>query len=174
MKRLAEPYTLLHSPYSYADNEAFRAYVSEKHPNAIFIEELALETKGGGYTDNPGIVFYQEDPPAPYTNKFFAYYCRPDMAARIEGRQPKDEWVITGLKEDWNPVVEVALHMPSRTLAISRYHHDFFSFPGGFIDGGRDYTRYGGEVLPQLAKLNLLTMQFEYDGETYNAVRGRY
>lgn len=171
MTRLNEPYTLLHSPYSYAANEAFRSYVKEKHPDAVFIEEIAIELKGGGYTDNPGIVFYQENPPAPYTNKFFAYYCKPDLAARIDGRQPKDQWVITGLKEDWNPVVEAAIHIPSRSLAISRYRHDYFAFPGGFIDGGRDYTRLGGSVIPQVVHLNLLTMQFEYNGETYNAVR---
>ena len=170
MTRLPEPFTLLHSPYSYASNVKLMNYIGEKHPDAAFVEEIAIGLKGGGYTDNPGVVFYQPYPPAPYTNKFFAYWCRQDLQAVLDGRERNDQWVITGL-QDWDPVVSAAIHVPSRTLAISRYGHDFFSFPGGFIDGGRDYTRLGGETIPQTVELNLLTLQFEHDGETYNVVR---
>jgi hypothetical protein len=32
------------------------------------------------------------------------------------------------------------------TVYFSRYRNDFRNIPGGFVDGGRDYLRCGGQI----------------------------
>lgn len=161
-------FKLLRSKYWYYDAK-FDAYVKEKHPNARFIEEICLRTKNGGYSSNPGVVLYEDEPPAPFTSKFFAYYRYPGNVLDDDG--DKGHWVITGLST-FDPVVEGIL-VPDQSgggvLAISRYCHDFFQLPdGSFVDGGRDYTRIGGNPLPTLTRINLLTKKFEMNGEWYD------
>jgi len=143
-----------------------RDYIHEKHPNARFIAEIALPTKGGGWTDNPGIVLYEENPPAPFTNQFFAYYKYPDNHISDE----RGKWLVTGLSK-FDPVVEGVYDTTSGVVAISRYGHDYFTTSTGFfVDGGRNYTRFGGSSLSHLAvvKVNLLTKTFIHNGVTYD------
>lgn len=162
-------FKLHHSKYDYADDQGMLSYVGEKHPTARFVEEIAIKTKGGGYTPNPAVVFYQKNPPAPYTNNFFAYYRYPDLSEIGLELPNAGKWVITGLK-DWDPVVDAILDEKEGggVLTISRFVHDFVRSPvsGAFIDGGRDYCRTGGTPLPKIVKLNLFTMTFELNGET--------
>lgn len=157
-------YRVVRSKYSYYTSK-FAEYVKEKHPDAVFIEEIALKTTTG-YSDNPGIVFYQENPPAPYTNQYFAYYKRYNPNPLEDGR---GNWAIYGLVS-FDPVVEGVLRRDGKgggVIGISRYCHDYFQFtPNGFVDGGRDYTRFGGSTLSDftVVKVNLLTKKFELDG----------
>jgi len=163
-------YTLHRSDYFYASNEKIMAYIAEKHPTARFIEEIALKNKHGGYTPNPGLVFYEENPVNGYPN-YFAYYKYPDYAAAVSGLPEKHDWVITGLPT-FDPIV-TAILVPAEdggVLTISRFGHDYVSSPVGnaAIDGGREYTRIIGSPLPVTVQLNLNTMTFEKDGETYD------
>jgi hypothetical protein len=143
------------------------AYLKDKHPDARFIEEIALKTRNGGYSDSPGVVLYQENPPEPFTNKFFAYYKPVDVAAIIAGTPRNESWTVVGLST-FDPIVEGALVTNNKgggVLAISRFRNDFFYYTGSaFIDGGRDYTRLGGSPLPPVVRINLLTKKFEMNG----------
>ncbi len=146
-------------------------YINEKHPDARFIAEIALPTKGGGWTDNPGIVLYEEHPPAPFSNKFFAYYRYPDDPFSKRDKE-RGKWVVTGLS-NFDPVVEGVYDTTSGIVAISRYGHDYFTTsPGFFVDGGRNYTRFGGSSLSHLAivKVNLLTRTFIHNGVSHDFV----
>jgi len=42
-------------------------------------------------------------------------------------------------------------------IVWSRHRHDFRHCPCGksFVDGGRDYTRYGGELMPRLVTIKV-------------------
>ncbi len=162
-------FVLKRSKYWYYDDK-LKAYIAEKHPSARFIEEICLRTKNGGYSENPGIVLYEETPPNGFTNKFFAYYKYIDREAMLTGGEDRGQWVITGLS-NFDPVVEGIL-VPDKSgggvLAISRYCHDFFQLPdGSFVDGGRDYTRTGGSVLPTIVRIDLFKKKFqvEKDGD---------
>lgn len=157
-------FNLKRSPYSYWTPK-LQEYVKEKHPDAVFVEEIALKMVNGGYTDNPGVVLYQENPPDPYVNKFFAYYKKVDVLAYAEGRAPNDQWVIVGLPT-FDPVVTALLNRKTGDLMISRYRHDYWTHGACFIDGGRDYLRYGGSDMSNLeqVQLNLHTKEFEFDG----------
>ena len=161
--------TLKTSKYWYYGPK-FDEYTQEKHPNAVFVEEIAIKTSRG-YTDHPGVVYYQENPPAPYTNKYFCFFKqRPDPLS------DQGYWIIKGL-DDFDPVVEGVLRtLPTgdRVIGISRYRHDYFQFTNdGFVDGGRDYTRFGGSSLSDftIVKVNLLTKQFNLNGEWHDYVR---
>lgn len=161
-------YHIHHSQFSYVTREKFVRYVQEKHPDAVFVTELALKTQRGGYTSNTGAIYYQENPPAPHTNKFFSLYQYPNSFDGEVGR-----WAITGL-QNFDPVVAAILTKESADLSwltYSRFGHDFVYDPTGtaFIDGGREYTRTGGAALPQVVRLNLFTKTFELDGETLHA-----
>lgn len=158
-----QTFNLVRSPYSYWTDK-FQAYVKEKHPDAVFVEEICLNAKGG-YTDWPGVVLYQENPPEPYKDQFFAYFLRRDMAALLDGRKGDDQWVICG-QPTFSPVVDALFNRKNNTLIFSRFRHDFFEHGGVFVDGGRDYMRYGGSDMKEtvVVKLNLLTKEFELDG----------
>ena len=159
---------LEHSPLWYY-KDAVKEYISEKHPSARFVAEIALPLKNGGWSDNPGVVMYEETPPHPFTNNFFAYYRYPDNPLDDKER---GKWVVTGLSK-FDPVVE-GVYCPSRgVVAISRYCHDYYTTSVGFfVDGGRDYTRYGGSDLSHLSivKVDLLNKKFIHNGASYDFV----
>lgn len=173
-------YVLHHSGYWYADAPQLKAYIKEKHPNAQFVTEIALKTRAGGFSENPGVVLYQENPPAPFTNKYFAYYkyLHPKLAAYAMGAKGGGEgaeWAVVGLP-DWDPVVSAIItpgpggFEEGAILTYSRYGHDYVDAPANYgvkaaIDGGREYARILGDPLPQLVKVNLLTREFEFNGE---------
>ncbi|MFM7012592.1 MAG: hypothetical protein ACKO0Z_25215 [Betaproteobacteria bacterium] len=164
---MKSPLTIVRSPYWYYKG-AVKEYVHEKHPTARFVEEIVLPAKGGGWTDSPGVLMYEDNPPAPYTNNWFAYFRTPDNP--IDGE--KGHWLITGLKS-YDPVVEGLYHAASGTIGISRYGHDYFYMPSGhMVDGGRNYTRFGGSDLASVTvvKVNILTRQAKINGEWYDYV----
>lgn len=158
---------IVRSPYSYYKG-AVKEYIHEKHPTAVFVEEIALPTKGGGWSDNPGVLMYEENPVAPFTNNYFAYFRTPDNFISRD----KGHWLVTGFKS-YDPVVEGLYHAASGVVGISRYGHDYFHLPSGhMVDGGRNYTRFGGSDLSTVTvvKVNLLTKKVEINGEWYDYV----
>jgi hypothetical protein len=107
----------------------------ESKYNAKYVGEFCLRTKDGGWSDSPVAVFYQ---PNPDTSKghseYFGilsqmgtvYITNAISAAEvdIQGVQYGDE------------------------IIYSRFRHDFRSDSTGkvFVDGGRDYLRWGGDM----------------------------
>lgn len=133
--------------------------VLEHHPNAAFVAEIALLTKGKGWTANPGQVFYDPKPPKKEYAHFFAYYFYPLSKKLVVNGQPH-----------FDPVVD-ALYEPTdfgAYLVWSRYAHDFVQSPvsDNAIDGGRDYCRILGN--PELVRLNLFKRTFRRKGRTYH------
>ncbi|MGD9670114.1 MAG: hypothetical protein AB7U75_13790 [Hyphomicrobiaceae bacterium] len=163
-------FTLHRSAYYYASNPEIMKFIGEKHPKARFIEEIALKNKSGGYTPNPGLVFYEKKPQDGHPH-YFAYYKYPDFAAAVSGLPPKHSWVIVGLP-DFDPVIDAFLVRTEEggVLTISRFGHDFVGSPVGgvSIDGGRQIERLVGNInAGVIVQLNLNTMTFELDGETH-------
>lgn len=171
---LRGPFKLHRSAYFYADSPKFKDYVKGKHPEAVFVEEISLRLKNGGWSQNPGVVFYQENPPAPFTNKFFAYYNYgvPDLAARALNIEATSSWVITGLS-NFDPIINAIFtpHEEGGTITISRFGHDYVTAPGGqtAIDGGRDYLRTLGN--PTIVPYNMFTRTFRLNNQEYNVER---
>jgi len=164
---MSKQINIVRSPYAYYKG-AVKEYIHEKHPTARFIEEIALPTKGGGWSDIPGILLFEPEPAPPFTNNWFAYFRTPDNL--FDGE--KGRWLVTGFKS-YDPVVEGLYHAASGTVGISRYGHDYFYMPSGhMVDGGRNYTRYGGTDLASVAvvKVNILTRQVEINGEWHDYV----
>lgn len=153
--------------------------ILEHHKGSLpqFIEEIACKNTTGNYTPWGAAVFWQETPPQPEWSNWFAYQFQ-EFDTMVGDEPAKGRrLVITGLKT-FDPVVEAILEptMEGGRVAISRFGHDFVQTPSGlFIDGGRDYTRFGGwedeKSKPELVRLNLKTMQFKRKGRAHNVIR---
>lgn len=50
---------------------------------------------------------------------------------------------------------------PDGTIITSRYTHDYVEHDGCFIDGGRDYARYGGSI----------TLMTIYEDDSFEVIR---
>jgi hypothetical protein len=103
--------------------------VEEKY-NAKFVFESPLKLPNGNWSDESVAVFYTEEAHPQGSNYFGLYYT-------------KEGWMITNAIS--------AVEEPFDALCIdeevvySRYRHDYRPHKGVFVDGGRDYMRYGGE-----------------------------
>jgi hypothetical protein len=150
--------------------ERERAVVQEHHPDAVFVEEMALRNKHGGYSQEPCLVFYQEKPPKPEYPNFFAYNRQP-----INGDM---RWVRTGLPATFSPVVPALFD--DGVLIISRYGHDFVRSPvsENCVDGGPQLERVVGplahDAVRYIVNVNLLTLTFEMGGRTRTCVRWKH
>jgi len=111
----------------------------EKQYNGKYVFESCLKTKGGGWTDRAFAIFYTEKK-HPEGSNYFAIGWSFDNI-----RLTKPSLIITNgidATEEFNGVLY------NGEVFYSRFCHDFRQFPNGlFVDGGRDYTRFGGTVL---------------------------
>lgn len=97
----------------------------------------------------PTDVFYRPTPHPVYGNRYFGLYrdtitnyvfiCNADTVENL------DFCVIDNGKDEWT---------------YSQYTHDFLSWGGGYIDGGRAYTRVGGNPLPKVVSLRIVDGEF--------------
>lgn len=170
---LRGPFILHHSPYWYANDEKLMGYIREKHPTARFVEEIScVKTKAGGWTEFPGVVMYEENPPDPTYPKFFAFQKVVDTSV---GPTPEGtfayKWLRVGLP-NFDPVINAIFvrNGEGGSITISRYGHDFVYAPNGnqAIDGGRDYIRTLGDPLPTVVPYNMLTRTFRLNNEEYH------
>ena len=105
----------------------------EKMYNARYVFETCLRAREGGWANFPAAVFYQATSYPGGSNYFALYY---DMNGKLyitdAGPSIIDE-EFKGLEfED--------------EVIYSRYRHDYRAGKNGaFVDGGRDYFRYGGD-----------------------------
>jgi hypothetical protein len=108
------------------------AIIEEKY-NAKYVFETCLRARDGGWANFPAAVFYQEEA-YPGGSNYFAMYFGEDGNVYITDAGPSiiDE-EFTGLEAEGEVV-------------YSRYRHDYRAGKNGaFVDGGRDYFRYGGD-----------------------------
>lgn len=166
-------FVLHHSQYHYANNKKLMDYLREKHPNAQFVEELAIPTHGG-YSPNPAVVLYEDTPREGYTN-YFAYYRYPEEVASFYGIKPTELWRVVGLP-DWSPEVDAVVTDDgegTHYLTVSRFGHDIVCAPfsNATIDGGRNYTKVSGSPLPLTCRVNLKDMTVVFDGSLYTVER---
>jgi hypothetical protein len=114
----------------------------EGHYDAKYVCETCLVGKNGRWINEPVAVFYQDEdfriPPggSPYFGIFqkYSYDALTGGVTYITNAISATEHEIAGLVADNGDVI------------YSRYRHDYRHSPDGsvWIDGGRDYTRWGG------------------------------
>lgn len=148
---------ILHtSPYGLFKSRKLQDYVQQKFAGAVPIEEIALDLKGGGYTNYPGYVFWQADPPNNYSNFFVIYRVFGVYEDKVTLGEP--QLYVRGLP-NFNPIVD-GVTADGKNILISRYVHDYFCYGDAMIDGGRNYTR---RSLHPVVKVNLLTQSVEME-----------
>ena len=106
----------------------------EKKYNAKYVLETDLKAKGGGWANWPGAIFYTEKA-HPEGSNYFAIYRDLD----------ENGFMITNGLPSIQDVVFQGLEAEGEVI-YSRYRHDYREGKNGaFVDGGRDYFRYGGD-----------------------------
>jgi hypothetical protein len=107
--------------------------VVEVRKDAKYVGDFCVKTKTG-WSDIPVSIFYQEHPPAPFSNYFGIYL---DF---ISGKL----MITDGSSVTKEPILGIA--SSTGEVVYSRYGHDFRSLENGegSIDGGRSYTRLLG------------------------------
>lgn len=114
---------------------------AEENYNALFVCDTCLKAQGGGWINQAVAVFWNKDPAniPDGGSAYFGLYHRyepPDFkksSLMITNAISAAENGITGVMAENGDVI------------YSRYRHDYRGSPDGsvWIDGGRDYTRYG-------------------------------
>jgi hypothetical protein len=103
--------------------------ISEAY-KATYIFESCLRGKNGQWLNFPAAIFYTEDA-HPDGSNYFAIY-NGEGGARITNGISAVECEYKGIRV-------------GNEIAYSRFRHDYRGLGGGFIDGGRDYVRCGGD-----------------------------
>jgi len=117
----------------------------EETYRAKYVCDSSLKTKDGGWSYQPAAVFYQPHPPPEMSNYFGMYvYDKDVMICKADSAtEPFD-----GIVADNGDVI------------YSRFRHDYRGSPDNsvFVDGGREYTRWGGKDLniTRLVKINVV------------------
>lgn len=110
----------------------------EDHYKGKYIFESCLRAKDGGWVNQAFAIFYTEKA-HPQGSNYFAigWKSYSDVAGQA--------LIIT---DGISATEEFSGVLYNDEVFYSRYRHDFRQFPNGlFVDGGRDYTRYGGSFL---------------------------
>jgi len=111
--------------------------VIEREYNAKYILETDLlgtdQYSGVTFWGNkPAAIFYTEND-HPRCSKYFSLYKRGDSLMITDGIPSIKDVVFKGLEAEGEVI-------------YSRYRHDFREGKNGaFVDGGRDYFKYGGD-----------------------------
>ena len=109
--------------------------VVEVRKDAKYIGDFCVKTKSG-WSAQPVSIFYQQNPPAPFSNYFGIYLDYTSGKLMITDGSSVTQEPILGIASSTGEVV------------YSRYGHDFRSLENGegSIDGGREYTRLLGSI----------------------------
>lgn len=106
--------------------------VFEKEYNAKYVLETCLKYKDGGWVNSPAAIFYTEKA-HPKGSNYFAVYYDGSTLMITDGLPAIKDVIFFGLEAEGEVV-------------YSRYRHDNREGKNGaFVDGGRDYFRYGGD-----------------------------
>lgn len=97
-----------------------------------YVFESCLKDKDGKWLNFPAAIFYT-DKAHPEGSNYFAMFILHGCLMIADGITAVKNVVYTGLEAE-------------DQVVYSRYRHDFRSLKNGaYIDGGRDYFRYGGD-----------------------------
>jgi len=107
--------------------------IEEKY-NAKYVFESPLKTKEGKWTDDSVAVFYTEIAHPEGSNYFGIYHTHAGWMIANASSAVEDPFQAVCIDED---------------IVYSRYRHDYRSHNGIFVDGGRDYLRWGGGRLSE-------------------------
>lgn len=132
---------------------AFNRTAIEQQYHANFIAELPLGLKGGGWSDWPAAIFFVPKLVKPEHKHHIGFFL--DGAGMcVASAEPFDPWV-DAMECD-----------KTYEIIYSQYRHDFVESSNGkfFIDGGRDYLRFGGTGFT-LGKFNVLSYVFRPNKE---------
>jgi len=106
--------------------------VFEREYKAKYLLETCLKARNGGWVNFPAAVFYTEEK-HPRGSNYFAIY------------HDGDRLMITDALPSINDVEFKGIEAEGEVV-YSRYRHDYREGKNGaFVDGGRDYFRYGGD-----------------------------
>lgn len=105
----------------------------EKHYKATYVLETCAKDRNGGWCNFPAAIFYTETA-HPEGSNYFAVYLNDGKEVMIaNGLSAVDNVVFKGIETEG-------------VVTYSRYRHDYRTgHNGAFVDGGRDYFRYGGD-----------------------------
>jgi len=107
--------------------------VIEEKYNAKYILESCLKMKNGNWANFPAAFFYTKEK-HPEGSNYFALF-----------RDTDGDLMITNGYESLNDVAFIGIEAEDE-VAYSRYRHDCVTHKNNsFIDGGRDYARFGGD-----------------------------
>lgn len=108
----------------------------EERYNAKYMGFWCTKRPSGGWNDTPVDVFYVENPDTSkgHSNYFGMFVKSPilDEAGTV---------YITNAESAFSEPMD-GLLSASGVVYVSRYRHNYIAVDEGFIDGGRDYTRY--------------------------------
>ena len=116
--------------------------IVEQKMNARYVFETCLKNRDGGWANLPVAIFYTEQA-HPRGSNWFGFY-QDAMTGRFmitDGISATETF--SGLLID-------------DEVVYSRYRHDFREHRGVFVDGGRDYLKYGGE---RIGEAKVVTLQ---------------
>lgn len=133
-----------------------------------FIGNLTCKT-ARGWTERPRAVFWQEKPPRPEYSNYFGLVVDEHNTLYISDGSSVAEGT-------WNGMMD----RTTGEVIFSRYRHDMRGFDSpeadkeAFVDGGRDYGRYGygnDKEMPQSVTLRVIGPRMEIvDGKTLEPV----
>jgi hypothetical protein len=104
----------------------------EKARNCKYVFESCLKTVDGGWFNGPAAIFYNEEK-HPTGSNYMAVYVDGRTLYLADGISAVDNVIYEGIEAEGEVV-------------YSRYRHDFREHKNGaYIDGGRDYTKVGGD-----------------------------
>ena len=115
---------------------------------ATFVMESCIKMKDGSWGNFPAAIFYTEEA-HPQGSNYFALYRERFAHETIQPRI----MITNGISatEDFKAI------RVGDDIYYSRYRHDYRGFGPGdfFVDGGRDYIRYGGEPHEDMIQVKL-------------------
>ena len=116
--------------------------IVEQKMNARYVFETCLKNRDGGWANIPVAIFYTEQA-HPRGSNWFGLY-QDAMTGRF---------MITDGISATEPFQGILI---DDEVVYSRYRHDFREHRGVFVDGGRDYTRMGGD---RIAEAKVVTLK---------------
>jgi hypothetical protein len=114
--------------------------IIENKMNATYVFESCLKNKYGGWVNFPVAVFYTEQA-HPQGSNWFGFYISDQGDSMITD-------AISAI-EDFSGI------QIDDEVIYSRYRHDYRTHKGIFVDGGRDYLRFGGERIADAKQVRL-------------------
>jgi len=139
-----------------SDSEIFSdkqiALIENKY-DAKYVFESCIKDINGNWANFPIAIFYTEEK-YPEGSNYFGLYINEDR-----------ETIICDGISATEPFIGVRIN---DIVVYSRYRHDYHEFSGVFIDGGRDYLRYGGDnnENTEIVKIKVVKDKLEIENAT--------